>query len=345
MGVGRKLAAVALVTVLVVAGLYATGVVGAPSAGVEDVGDWGEVTEEETEIVTTLWVNNPNPVGASVGNVRADYRVAMNDVTVAEGTKRGVEVAPGNNTVELRTDVQNERLQDWWVAYVRADETIHMRATGTVTVGTPLGDTAVDLPAQRRTMLEDRTPVISALSAAASDLEGTYTKGITFGGRDVAAGYEIRNASARWGSVERSETVVLVSYDVHNPGDVPVPAVPSGIQADVSMNDVDMFSGGAEAASPRNIATDAVIDPGETQTVTLAIRMDNGKVDDWFRSHVRNGERTDVDVRLRLRFTSDRLGTTFDVPEDGPTVVDCDLQTAILVDDQTTNTSCGPAGA
>ncbi|MEF8756827.1 MAG: LEA type 2 family protein [Halobacteriales archaeon] len=344
MGLGRKLAAGALALALVVAGLYATGVVGTPSAGVADVGDWGEVTESETEIMTTLWVNNPNPVGASVDDVRADYRVAMNDVTVAEGTKGGVEIAPGNNTVELRTYVRNERLRDWWVAYVRADETIRMRATGTVTVGTPLGDTEVRLPAQRRTMLEDRTPVISALSEAARDLEGTYTRGVALGGQEVNAGYEIRNADARWGSVNRSETVVIVSYDVHNPGDVPVPAVPDGVRADVSMNDVDMFSGGTGAASPRDVATDALIEPGETRTVSLAIRMDNGNVDDWFRSHVRNGERTDVDVRLRLRFTSERLGTTFDVPEVGPAVVDCDLQTAILVDDQTTSTSCGPTG-
>ena len=40
---------VALVTVL--GALYLAGVIGAPSAGLEDRGDWGEVTEERTEII------------------------------------------------------------------------------------------------------------------------------------------------------------------------------------------------------------------------------------------------------------------------------------------------------
>ena len=45
---------VALVTVL--GALYLAGVIGAPSAGLEDRGDWGEVTEERTEIITTVRV-------------------------------------------------------------------------------------------------------------------------------------------------------------------------------------------------------------------------------------------------------------------------------------------------
>jgi LEA14-like dessication related protein len=339
----RKLAAVALSVVVVLGGLYATGVVGPPSAGLKDSGDWGEVTEERTEIVTTLWVNNPNPVGLSLGNLQADYQVQMNGVTVAKGQKDGVSVEKGNNTKELSTYVQNDEIQPWWVEYVRANETITMRASGEARVGTPLGEQTVQFPAQKRTMMDDATPVISALSAAASELEGDYSRRVTLNGQEVSAGYEIRRAWAEWGSVSENQTTVLIKYRVHNPGDVPLPAVPDGMQMDVEMNDVQMFSGGADEMEPRDADRDAVVEPGDTQTVTLAVTLDNGKIDDWFRSHVRSDEQTDMEVRLRMAFQSDRLDTTFRVPRDGPATVNCDIQTAILVDDQSAKTDCGPA--
>lgn len=341
MGLLRKGAAVVVSLVVVVGGLYAGGVIGAPSAGMEDPGDWGEVTEEETEIVTTLWVNNPNPFGLETGNLEADYQVAMNDVTVATGEKEGVDIESGNNTVELRTYVQNERLQAWWVQYVRANETITMRATGDVVIGTPVGKQTVSLPAQERTMLENATPVISSLSAAASELEGSYTKRATLGTESVTAGYEIREAWAEWGNVSRTETEVEITYRVHNPGDVAVPAVPDGFRMNVTMNDVEMLHGGADEMSPRDADRSAVLEPGETQTVTLVVTMDNDKIDDWFRSHVRNDEFTDMEARLSLLFEEERTGLTFRLPPDGPATVNCDLQTAILVDNQTTETDCG----
>ena len=95
---------VALVAVLAL--LYLTGVLGAPSAGLEDRGDWGEVTDERTEIVTTLWVRNPNPIGVSLGErLTADCEVVEDlgnrrfRLTTAVRDAEGETVIDGEATV------------------------------------------------------------------------------------------------------------------------------------------------------------------------------------------------------------------------------------------------------
>lgn len=341
---GRKIA-VGVVALLVVTagtgfGLYLFGVIGVPSVTVTDYGDWGTVTDEETEIITTIEVENPNPVGVNLATFGADYAIAMNDVTVATGDRTGLDLKPGTNTLELSTTLDNAQLQPWWVTYVRSDETIHLAATGTARVGTPLGKIGHDF-SQRDTMLEDETPMIDALTRAASQVEGSYAREVDTGLTTATVGYEVREATASWGSVSEANTTVLFSFDIHNPGDVTVPAVPDGLQVDLAMNDVDLFSGGEEAMTVRNTARDAFIRPGDTQTVVLAIDMDNEKIDDWFTSHVRNGERTRIDASFRFTFEHEATGTTVSIPREDAATYQCTLQTALLVDDQDAGTDCG----
>jgi LEA14-like dessication related protein len=165
----RKIAAGLIALVVVIAGAFAVGILGVPSGGVEDVGDWGKAEEEQTEIVTTLWVDNPNPIGVNL-------TINMNGVPVAEGNKTGVSVGSGNNTIELRTFLQNEQLQPWWVTYVRNNETIHVTADGEATIDAGVGDADVPFPNVEETMLADQTPIITSLSESAAAAEGDYTR-------------------------------------------------------------------------------------------------------------------------------------------------------------------------
>jgi LEA14-like dessication related protein len=345
--------------VAVVGVLYLTGVIGAPSAGLEDRGDWGEVTDERTEIVTTLWVRNPNPVGVSLGErLTAEYDIYMNDVRVATGSKSGVSVPRGDSTTQLRTDLLNEQLPAWWVGYVRANETIDLDANGTVTVDAvrpfryPVG--------ANQTIMADRQPVIGALSAAANGTNGTYARSVDTGrlgdsltgdtvlGGDssVTVGYEVERGWATWGEVTEAETTALIHLRVHNPGDVPVPAAPDGVGVTIDTNDVELFEAGTEAMNVRDLGPDAVIPPGETRTVTVAVTMQNERVDEWFTSHVRadrgpGAEATDVSAGFQLRFEVPGTGQTFRLPADSPVTYDCKFGTTILVDSQPTETTCG----
>lgn len=360
---------VLVLLVAVIAAALFTGVLGAPSAGIEDEGDWGTVSEEQTEVITTVWVDNPNPVGITLGDsVSVSYQLYLNDVNLASGEKADISIPSGNNTVQASTYIQNRKIQPWWVAFVQNNETITLGADATVSVSGPVS-ASTDISIPERTLLEDETPVITSLSGAASGFEGRHTESVsrerlldrtglewtgllaegyvTEGDTEATVGYEIQDGWAEWGAVNEETTTVYFNLRVHNPGDVPVPATPDHLGADVEMNDVEMFSAQANDTSlqnPDDFATgevigERVIRPGETEVAVYAVEMDNEKVDDWFRSHVSNDERTDVRTELQAVFTVGEL--EFSIPEDNPVAYTCQLQTAILVDDQNTTTNCG----
>jgi len=351
----RKVVAVVLLLAITVVVAYLLGIIGLPSAELVDRGDWGNVTENRTEVITTVRVNNDNPFPISLGDgLSASYRVAFNDVQLATGEKSSLSVPKGNSTIQLRTFVQNDKLPAWWVEFVRANETIGMDINGTITVN--LGPSVSQSIQKEQTALTGSTPIITALSQAANGTTGTYTESVDTGevadgtvidgtasedAQRVTVGYEIREGSAAWGEVTEDETTVRFAFEVHNPGDVPVPAVPEGLGAEVKMNDVEMFQGDSGTLAPESVDSDAVIQPGKTKTVVFTVDMDNEKIDEWFTSHVRRDEQTTIETQFNLEFGVDATNSTFSVPEDSPAIYDCDLQTAILVDNQTTETDCG----
>jgi LEA14-like dessication related protein len=347
----KSVGSVLAVAVVLLVGLYLAGFIGPPSASIADEGDWGTVSQDRTEVVTTLAVENPNPLGISIGErLSAAYRVSMNDVRVASGEQTGLEVPSGTSRMELSTYIDNDRIPPWWVAFVRADETLRVNLTGEIRA-TAFGlSSSTAFPAQERTMLENETPIIASMSEAIGELEGTYTTEETVGTEPVTetvtVGYEVERAWATWGTVNRSSTEVLFHVRLHNPSErIPVPAAPDGLTSTIEMNDVALVDVEGEGVGVRNLDRDAVIPPGETREVVYVAVMDNEQVDDWFRRHVERGERSNVEVRTSLLFDVPRTGTTIRVPEDGPVTVMCAFQTAMLVDDQETATTCGAPGA
>lgn len=348
MGVVKKAVSLIIALLVVAAagigGAYYAGILEKPTAGLEDYGDWGEVTEDRTEVITSVWVNNPNPAGLTIADsISASYQLYLNDVNVANGQKVGISIQPGNNTIQISTYIQNENLSAWWVAFVQNDETIALRTESTANIDAGPLSTSIDLPTQRQTLLQDSTPVINALSQTVAAAEGEYTKTISVGTglaeESETVGYEIKRGWATWGNVNQDTTTVLFHLRIHNPSDtVAVPAVPDGVGVSVDMNDVRLFRAQGEELSPQNVDGDAVIQPGETREVVFAVQMDNSKIDEWFRSHVRNNEQTEITTQFQLVFNTEE--TTFRVPEKGGLTYTCNLQTAILEDGQQTETDC-----
>ena len=128
-----------MIGVLFVAGTlgggFVTGALGAPS--VADVSNhFGTVSEETTTIHTDLVVVNPNPIGFGLGDVTVAYAVDLDDVRIATGEKEGVDVAAGNSTVEMDTEMRNGKIPAWWVSHLRNGEHSELVVHATVTSGT-----------------------------------------------------------------------------------------------------------------------------------------------------------------------------------------------------------------
>lgn len=332
-----KLVGVLLVVVAVLLAFgFATGTLGVPSVTVEDPGEWGTTTEETTEIETTLAVENPNPLGVTVSDgFSAQYWVALNDVRLVEGQREAISIPKGSSTITLTSTMDNDQIVPWWVEYVRAGETIEMRASGAATVNV-FGQRELDFPEQERTLLEDQQPVIDAFSAAVSTMEGEYTAG------SGTAGYEIRNADAEWATVTEETSNMTLTMDIHNPGSVPVPLVPDGFRFNATANDVPLFTASGDALSPESVDRGAMLAPGETRTVEYTVTMTNDNIDDWFRSHIANGEQSDLVIKPRLEFGVSEIGTSITIPNHGG--YECEFRTTIL-EDQEGGSTCGSGGS
>jgi hypothetical protein len=108
-------------------------------------------------------------------------------------------------------------------------------------------------------------------------------------------------------------------------------------------NDVTLFRARDEAFRLADAATEQPIPPGNRRRVDYPVRMNNDRVSDWFRSHVRNGEQTELRASLRFAFRLPGLGIDVAIPRDGVTTVTCDVRTGMLVD-QPTETDCSGLG-
>lgn len=89
----------------------------------ETRGEWGSVSESETPIDMAFTVYNPNLEPYAVTKI--GYDVTMNGVEMASGQTEEGYVIPSRSseTIEFTTDLQNRRLDEWWVTHL--DEDVH----------------------------------------------------------------------------------------------------------------------------------------------------------------------------------------------------------------------------
>jgi len=167
-------------------------------------------------------------------------------------------------------------------------------------------------------------------------MEGEYTAGAG------TAGYEIRDTDAEWATVTEETSNMTLTMEVHNPGSVPVPLVPDGFRFDATANDVALFTASGDALTPESVDRDAMLRAGETRTVEYTVTMTNDNVDDWFRSHIANGEQSDLVIEPRLEFGVPEVGATITIPDHGG--YECEFRTAIL-EDQESGSTCGSGGS
>ncbi|WP_066415689.1 LEA type 2 family protein [Halorubrum aethiopicum] len=99
-----------------------------------------------------------------------------------------------------------------------------------------------------------------------------------------------------FGEVTNETTTVETDVVVSNPNPVGIGLDGVAVNYTVSMNSIEMARGGREGIR---------IGTGNS-TVALETRMRNDAIPPWWASHVRNGERTTVDIDATV--TSDRLG-------------------------------------
>ncbi|PSP81094.1 hypothetical protein BRC81_01510 [Halobacteriales archaeon QS_1_68_20] len=272
---GKALAAVMallVVLALVTGGLVAAGVVDVAPPTVESVeSEWGQVTENSTGLRTQVVVDNPNPVGLP-GVLSVKYTASMNDVVLVSGKEGGVGLSSGETTIELTGRMDNDRIVQWWVDHVNNGEQSGLEITAEV--DGPLGISKT-VPVREATF---ETDLLGHLA------EGGPTE-VTVDGETVL---RVSDRQASWGQADAEETPVTFSATVENLRDEPISV--DGFGYEVKMNDVVIGTG--ETAEGVDIA------PGSSERVEVQAVIDTQKMADWWASHVRNGEETNLSVSV-----------------------------------------------
>ncbi|AEH36101.1 LEA type 2 family protein [Halopiger xanaduensis] len=319
-------------------GLYAAGVVGLPDAGLAD-NEWGEVSDERIEVISTVWIDNPNP-GIELDDVTLEYDLSMNDVDLANGSVDGVAVPSGNSTTEIRTDMRYQQLPSWWASHVRNDEVSALEADVTAHAslgpfsGSPSYTHEDEIETDLETMIEE--------SLAAQEGEHSLSPVRTGSGPQqelVEPTVEIRDTDAEWGEVTENRTELHLTFEVHNPNAYPLPT--PALTGEMEFNDRMVAQWDAHEVELLDAASDTTIPPQGTREITFVAEMENDDIVSWFATHVDNEEFTDAEMRAQLAMTIN--GETVTIPEDGDAIrCNYDMRTAIFVDQEAglENRSC-----
>jgi len=315
-------------------GLVATGVLGVPDAGLDD-NAWGEIDDERIEVVTTVWVDNPNP-GLEFDDLVVEYDLAMNDVALASGSADDVAVPSGNTTTELRTDLDYQQLPEWWVTHVENDEVSDLEADVTAHVEWgPLSGS----PSHTHTD-EVETDLEPMIAEAMAEKEGEHSLSPVETGFSVFdPTVEVRDTDAEWGAVDDERTELHLTYEVHNPNAYPLPT--PALTGELEFNEQMVAEWDAHEVELLRGGYDATIPPQDSRELTFVVELDNDDVVDWFATHANNDEFTEAELRAQLAMNVN--GETLTIPpEDDAVHCEYDLRTDIFVDQESgmDRTSC-----
>jgi LEA14-like dessication related protein len=251
--------------------------------------EWGSVTDETTEIRSSVTVVNPNsgPV-ADLLRLSVGETVTIEGVTVADDRTAVGTLDPGPNDVSHVVRMDNAAVPRWWARHVNSGERSTVVASPTATAD--VGFTKFDVRLQSRESTFE-TDLLGGLGS-------TNPQPLTIEGQEVGTVLETR---AEWGEATVERTPVEVSVRVENTA--PVPITISDLGYDVRMNDVVVGNGTSSGS--------VQVPAGATRTLTYTLVLDSQSMDEWWVTHVRNGERTvvsyDAAVTVSVRDRSERV--------------------------------------
>ncbi|EHR79389.1 hypothetical protein OCC_07978 [Thermococcus litoralis DSM 5473] len=234
---------------------------------------WREITHSTTEIITEITIYNPNAVPIPIENALVE--VYMNDIKLGAGSSTIGEIkAKSESTIVISTKFDNSKIPEWWVSHIKNGEKSIMRIKGFLTFN--LKVTKVQFP------IEFSSPLKTSILAG---LNSDTPQKVSIGPITLT----IESIKSHWGDVTADYTEIITLATIYNDNLIPVPI--TKLRYLVEMNGIKIAEGSS------NVAT--IIQPKSDATLTFVTKLDNRMLDEWWVSHIKNGERTKVRVILQ----------------------------------------------
>ncbi len=232
--------------------------------------EWGTVTTSTTEIITKIDVYNPNPFPIPLKDILTE--IYMNDVKMGEGSALKAEIKPSSeSTIIISTKLDNSKIPEWWVSHIKNGERSMLIVKGYLVFDLKIMEFKYPFEMSN----EMKTNILAELST------NIPQKG--------PISLTIESTRTYWGNVNEEYTEIITVAKVRNDNTIPIPV--TGFQYLVEMNGIKVGEGRSEV--------NAVIPPKSDATLTFITKLDNKKLDEWWVSHIKNGERTTVRILLQ----------------------------------------------
>lgn len=251
---------------------------------------WGEVHKKTTDIETKLTVENPNDAEfGDLISLTVRQSSSIHGVPVADGGTTTSGLNAGTNTLSLTSEFRHSTVPVWWAHHLNAGEesTVNTRTNATVDVGVTTLNASV--PDRQQTLTTD-------LLAGFND---TSDRAIEQNGRRVAT---IHETSATWGHATEHHAPIDAQVTIENERSRAIEI--RDITYTVTLN-------GVALADNRTVDEEYDIPPLATKTIEPTFVLNNTKMEEWWPTHVRNGEtsqlRTEVYATVDTPLGSQRI--------------------------------------
>ena len=279
-----------------IVGAFAFGVLGAPA--VQDVDNrFGNVSNDTTVIKSDLQVHNPNPIGIQLGDTTIRYLVRMNGVPVAEGGREGLDVETGTSTLPFTTRMDNGQIPAWWVTHVNNDERTVITINATVRTSV-VGRHRFDLTQEKviETDIIGNFNTDETRPVRSDDPPPVFSDPLLY----------VNRTGAEWGEATEEATPIDMEFVLYNPQTLPFTVAELGYE--ITMNGVRVGEGTTDELT--------AIPSGQKETVTTRARIINPNLDDWWVTHLRNDQVTQLRIEFYAVLTGEDLTRDVRVPLD-----------------------------
>lgn len=229
---------------------------------------WGEVNEEYSEILVDIGINNPLPF-LPLKDVESS--IYINGIQIATGNAKDIE----RDRIVLGIKIDNSRIRDFWISHLSNNE-----KSSVITKAVPVINLLVT---------EYRYPVELEQNIETRVFEMSFgDKKLEVAGKEVFAFKEI---IAERGKVDNQKTEILIKGKTIN--SAPVRIDVESLEYEIYFNEVLMGKGMVEL--------NVILKSKESSEISIPAIIENSKIPQWWVSHIKNGEVTNVKVNGKLK--------------------------------------------